>query len=455
MSTTSTICLLTDERVHAVACSAHRRGCAVVARAHVEHHVPASLLVEHDAEALATAVRQAVDALQRAAASVTLVIPQTWCISHVLSAGGRRMRHEALVYEFEAFLPIPLEELTLVLRPLADNHVLGVALPTASMRRLRDALVGHGIEVDHIAIDGFEAARESEQRAGDTEESVAVAIFDHRSSRLLLHAGRPTQRTVNLPGANDGRSPAQILGDDLRRLLPPNKTPPSRWKVLDVAAGEAAPVSVEGVAVDHLAGEAAVDAIVCHLASKNPFVDLAAGTLAGGRSRHTVARLTGQCLAAAIVLALVTAVGMYVKTRQIDGRIVALEEAQGTAYHTVFPAGELPPGAALRLASERIRLEGLTRKGDASAGLVASGPLVRLREAVAALPADVRVLLTESRIDEQQFLLRGQTAEHRDAERIAEAVAAVPGIEVRPPRTTRLKSGGVDFTIVAVPRGKQ
>jgi hypothetical protein len=78
-----------------------------------------------------------------------------------------------------------------------------------------------------------------------------------------------------------------------------------------------------------------------------------------------------------------------------------------------------------------------------------------LRQLAAALPSDVRIMLTDARVDESQLVLRGQTVEHRDAERIAEALAAVPGLEARPPRTTRLKSGGVEFSITAGPKNER
>ncbi len=58
-------------------------------------------------------------------------------------------------------------------------------------------------------------------------------------------------------------------------------------------------------------------------------------------------------------------------------------------------------------------------------------------------------MLLEARVDDKQLSLRGQTAEHRDAERIAETIGQVPQLAVRPPRTTRLREGGVEFSVIA------
>ena len=59
-------------------------------------------------------------------------------------------------------------------------------------------------------------------------------------------------------------------------------------------------------------------------------------------------------------------------------------------------------------------------------------------------------MLDEVRLDEHQVTLRGKTASHRDAERVFEAMGKVSRLQVRPPRTTRLRSGGVEFWIVAM-----
>ena len=78
-------------------------------------------------------------------------------------------------------------------------------------------------------------------------------------------------------------------------------------------------------------------------------------------------------------------------------------------------------------------------------------PLDDVRVFVEALPPDVRILVNELVVDAGQFNLRGHTVSHRDAERIADAVATIDGVSVRPPRTSRLKKGGVEFSV----RGKR
>jgi hypothetical protein len=157
----------------------------------------------------------------------------------------------------------------------------------------------------------------------------------------------------------------------------------------------------------------------------------------------------------AIGLTAILGVGFRYHAVRLERNLETLHAQQLDIYREVFEVDRLPPGAALRLASERIRVEGLTSKGEES-GLAGESPsaLEALRGVVAALPSDVRIMLTDLRIDEKQIALHAQTGQHRDAERIAEAIGTIEGLQVRPPRTTRLKSGGVEFALIAT-RGEQ
>jgi hypothetical protein len=177
-----------------------------------------------------------------------------------------------------------------------------------------------------------------------------------------------------------------------------------------------------------------------------PLLDLRTGALARSRCTET-RRLARHCVAAALALALASAVAIHVQRHRLEQAIARVDAQRLQIYRGVFPDAErLPPGAALRLASERIRLEALTRPSQRGAeeGLA---PLAGLREFVATLPQETRILLLEARLDARQWSLRGQTVEHRDAERIAEALGKVRGIRAHSPRTTRHSSGGVEFTV--------
>jgi len=180
-------------------------------------------------------------------------------------------------------------------------------------------------------------------------------------------------------------------------------------------------------------------------------IDLRTGALAGSASRLGITRLTHHCLMLLIICLTIAAAGAHLYRRALQAHAAAIDQARHDAYRIVLAAEELPAGAALRLASERIRLEGLTHSGADSETLrLSEGPLETLRQIVAELPEDVRIMLDEVRLDQQQVTLRGKTASHRNAERIAESMGNVPRLQVRPPRTTRLESGGVEFWIVAM-----
>ncbi len=144
--------------------------------------------------------------------------------------------------------------------------------------------------------------------------------------------------------------------------------------------------------------------------------------------------------------------GTFAKASAINQRLQALNDARQAIYAQAFGTKKAPVGAAARVASKRIQLVGLTQSGrneNDGQELSDMPALDALRDVVAALPEDVRIKLLKTRIETRQLTLRGQTARHRDAERIAEAVGSVQGLTSRPPRTSRLKSGGVEFSIVA------
>ena len=196
----------------------------------------------------------------------------------------------------------------------------------------------------------------------------------------------------------------------------------------------------------------AVEAIARGAASRPLALDLRTAELTATSRWDSVPRLAQDCLVGALALVVFLTVAMALQTRSTHEYTQMVDGARLEVYRDLLGGDRLPRGAAMRLASERIRLEGLTRHHEQPDGGTSGPPVAPLdtfRNIVDRLPEDVRVMLIDVRLDHKQITLRGQTARHRDAERIVEAMNTIPGVNASPPRTSRLAGGGVEFSIIA------
>ncbi len=452
MSQTRTVCLLTDEGVHAVVVESRGRRRGIVARGEAALRLPDSLLVNCNGGALAAAIVQAIRQTGMDPDSVILLVPLQWCFTQVLSTNGKRANAERLFYAFEPFLPLPLEEVTCVFQRMGGNRVLAVAVPTAPMTELLAALLNEGVDVSHIGVDALTAARDPDTDDGCT----GAVLLDARWGRMAVDPERADNLATAVFATNNGCNLGAALASQINRLRP-GDDPDRTWSVLDLT-GRASLGTLDEPAADgiRIAGALSKDEAVQRLAlaaAADPeILDLRTGPLAGRGLGAEIVRLTGHCLAAAMILILAATAGMHLHTRALRHNLAAVDRGRLEIYRQVFDVGALPPGAAMRLASQRLRLEGLTRpSGDAAVETdpETTSSLDLLRDVVARLPDDVRIMLTEARMEGGQLILRGQTAEHGDAEQIVEAIRAVPGLQGRPPRTSRVATGGVEFSITA------
>lgn len=453
MSRTTTVCLLTDECIHAVTCERRGRGWEAVARSQQELRLPDSLLVSHNPDELADAIAHAVNESHTSPSSITLVLPLQWCFTHVLARPKKRVTAEALAYEFEQYLPLPLENLTCAFVPSGNGNMVGVGIPTTPMAELIAALSKRNIYVEHITVDAITAAHALDSVNG----SSSVMILDARWGRMVTGIKDPGRTVTAAFGLSECDNLAAAVAQQLQhRALSDGGIPP-RWSVLCLAdtMSESAlePVLNNGEERPcYFSPAEAVDTVALAAASVPQALDLRTGPLAGEGRWSQVTRLASQCMLCVLALLLVLTGGVHIHKQSLDQQFTTVNTAQREIYREVFRTDTLPPGAALRVASERIRLEGLT----SVRGTVATQsteptlqPLATLRDIVAGLPTDVRVMLLDVRLDDKQLTIRGQTLKHRDAERIVETINNLPELVAHPPRTTRLRTGGVEFSVIA------
>ncbi len=448
-----TVCVLTDECIHTRVCASRRRRVEIQARGRLEYPVPNTLLAEHDTEELAEAIVQAVKESGSPMDSMTLVLPLQWCFTHVVTSPGRKTPRQSLAYDFEQYLPLPLEEVTCAFVPITRDRVLAAAVPTQPMTELLSALAERGVAVERLAVDAVTAA----DAFHSSRKAPGVIILDARWARMAVGLHGEETSAAFAFALNSGQPISETISEHLGRRFPESTPGAGDWPILHLSGSSSgtAPPSTVGDRANqdhHIQADEGLDAMACALASSPSRLDLRVGPLAAAGRWDPTARLARQCMVCILALTLVWTGGMYLCQRSLLQDLTVVNQARSNVYTRVFDTDRLPPGAAMHIASERIRLEGLTLTSAESVpptGEATPSAVRTLRNVVAALPEDVRVMLLTARIDGTQMNLHGQTAEHRDAERIVEAINTVSGFSARPPRTSRLRTGGVEFSILA------
>lgn len=402
--------------------------------------MPDRLVGSGDFEELSKAAGEAIGEVARGE-HVCLVLPLHWCFVEFLRAGDKRKSDQALAFELEPHLPVSLEQLTCSFRRTSGVYVLGVALPTEPARSLLDSLAAEGVEVSSMTVDVVALLENLDQTIR------AVAVADSKRVRAVtITQGAGTACVLPRP---------QIRSNDVIEAISNQLGRSARLEIrsaemllFDLAAAEDVESGNNGAA-DRAVELLAKSAVRSRL-------DLCRGPLAASRRWQEPVRVGQYCLATLIVLLIILLAGGHWHHRTLLAQLSTIQDEQSSAYRAVFPGSAPPIGAAARLASERLRLEGLTRSpADQSVDQAPPSALRLLRDAVAALPGDVRIMLQDLRIEGGQLVMHGRTAEHRDAERIVERLATLPQIQTRPPRTSRHADGGVEFSVSAeVTHGK-
>lgn len=421
-----------DEAIHDFGIEKQGRDFALGIRKRIPFAMHPSLLRAFDSQSLAQVTAQVLDGITENT-EVILIIPMQWCFVQVLKDLPGKARTEALEFAFEPFLPLPLEEVTCAFRSNASN-TLAFAIPTRPMIEFLDHLAKLDVCVKSIYVDVFLAM---EWENGNKPKSVMVK--DSCWARGFL----VDPKTCSYHPFTTSAKGVQALQSMIHAGVEADGH--EGCEVYDVVGDREAAKITQDQECRQL------EDLVLRSASQTP-LDLRIGALSGDRKRLEISRLAQHCLALGAALALAFALVLMVQTRNTRDQQALIEAQMLKAYREVFDTLILPPGASMRLSSERVRMEGLAGKRNAASSSerkTLPPPLHVLREFVESIPSDVPILVHEARIDGQQLTLRGMTREHRDAERLVEALNRVAGVRALAPRTNRLKSGGVEFALNA------
>jgi type II secretion system protein L len=383
---------------------------------------------------LAELIADAASGLGKHRGRATLVIPSSWCYVHRIRVPQRRPSRTALAYALEEHLPLDVEQLTCdFVRTVSGDH-LGVAIETARLRPLLDALDGRSVHVDRITIDVLNGAPQSTPGGLIWCDEQHVTVFTQAN-------GRPE-------GLRVIRLAADLEDDEWRgrivQHLNGDQSPPAATAVAGCLPAQRLEALAESL--DLPVAQSPIESTRASRAFAD--FDLARDELATSTHPFQIAR-TGRNAAAAVLIALLMlAVGMGAHRIRLQERMRTVAAWEQNAYTRLFPGHAVPTGVGLRLASERRRLEGLTLAS--AAGAVERVDAVEtLLALVAALPADLRVNLQEIRIERADITVRGRTRDHRDAERLAAAIDGIDSLHCAAPRTDRRREGGVQFFLHA------
>ena len=440
--------LVAETFVHTAIVRSRGRRWKIIRRQEVAADVPTTLQEETDLDALADVIREAVRTVEGVGLPAHLIVPSSWCFHQALAAHTRRFDDQAAAFQLEEHLPLPLEEVACAFARRGNGQGTGVAIRTSPIRRLLDRLGEGGVCVERLYVDSFVAA--AGQRP--TDQACGTLVLDRgRLALSITTPGSLQPEVVRSALCSEASQVAEVV--ELTKTVA--SVQPSRWRLFDLRSDGAASLPDLSGPAEHLRRpEAAARLQLAGVEHARDLPDLCNAALAPAGGWHRTCHLAARCVMLATLLLFLWSGDLYRQSRAYRDASRLLRAREVRLFKETLPDSRVPASPALRLASERIRLEGLTRAASRSSA--EAGPsedrhaaIDALRHFVAALPQDVRVGLQDWSIDRSQLSIRGQTADHRDAERITEAVNAIPGQTARPPRTSRLKGGGVAFTIRA------
>jgi hypothetical protein len=150
------------------------------------------------------------------------------------------------------------------------------------------------------------------------------------------------------------------------------------------------------------------------------------------------------------------AVSARVRAWDYERAAAALRPERDRIYASVFPGATPPPGAALRVQSERIKLSGLTEEGGPALPAQTSGlaALEVLHTVSASIPEQMRLFVQEIVLEPGEVRLSGLTTSHEAAGEFVQAMNKLSDLEVEPPRTKLRPDKTVDFRMTARRKGE-
>jgi len=379
-----------------------------------------------------------------------LVIPASWCFWERVTLATDRFSDEAALFEFEQFVPVELERLTCTVTRMGAQQAIVSAAFTEPLRALLDGLEAAGFQFSDVTTD-LDVARRAFSDRGPTDAD-GLIVLDERHAYVALPGG-VDGLCIRAIGTGES-SGAAILETHLRLQLLNTQTPNSAWRAAGLCERATAPAAVEwldslGHETSVIEAEAATKALSEATVQQAGLADFRHGALAFSGRWESLKRKLTRCAAAAAVFFVALACYFHVEGSRYAAAVETLRHRCGEVYREATASETVPPAAALRLRSERIKLEGLTDTGGAMPDARASGlaSLELLHTITAHVPPEVKLHVDEVLLDEAGVRVSGQTTSHNAAGEIVQQLNTVPGLVVDPPRTKLRRDKTVDFRL--------
>jgi hypothetical protein len=379
-------------------------------------------------------------------------MPATWCFTDEVELPGGAWTEQAAAFELENLVPLDLEGLTCSYQPNNRGRGIVAAVLTEPVRSFLDALEREAISVVSLLIDAvlYDLMR------GQQDCDAAILLDEGRITVISGAPGRVLQgpsRTIRLPHRFD----AAFLRNRLHVVLGRMPGAPKAWRVRPLS-GRADPEVVvhlleeAGASVSSVLPADTIESLARAASSGDPPLDLRHDKLCYSGRWAALSRTATRCGVALAILLSTLGVTLHVGAEGLEREREALLEMQRQTFQGVHPGQPVPPGVALRLRSECIKLEGLTKGnagGQANIRQPGAEPLERLCRTVGEIPPHMKLFVTELLVDETSLRMDGQTTAHNVAGSLVQAFNRLPDLDVDPPRTKLRKDKTVDFRIHA------
>jgi hypothetical protein len=410
----------------------------LVAHGPQRQSVPTSPVPADQASSVAAALRE----LGYAGQGVLLAIPSAWCMAASFDEQPtRKDRRTALLYQFEACLPLPAEEI------VADfishgGRCLGVGVQVRTVKPLIEALESAGVSIQSIVPAALVAIDELGHDRGWTEPLV---LLEHEGGVDLLElSGGAVTGWSLLP--RDAKSIALTVSMAASRL------PGGEARRVRAVAGEEllgslrqAGLEMEADSSASLADAVGVAAQALLQGRRLPPVELRLGALGVPDPLRPVRRPLNAGLAAAALLLLSLTAGLLVRAIRDADLAEQYDQDQRQLYAQAFPGSAVPSSVLSRLRA--VWREMAPSAGAALTDAPQLSALRTLHDALAGLPQDVDYQLEIVDVGEDGFTLSGRVPAYEQADLLAAAIRTSSGYHVSPPAIRR-EADGAAFTIV-------
>lgn len=408
--------------------------------------------------------------------TATLVIPSHWCLLRSAAVPVRRFDSRVAAMELEPQLPSPLENYVYAARRTGETKAVVACVHHAPLQRMFGVFEKHGLFIESIYC---EADVLASAELGSEETVDGIIVRDGVRTVLVRldaesrepHSAVTTANCSHKPDCSDSQGQTVQVGastgptwldGNLYRQLASWPLLPRRLRIYEFneaaanegAAGEVRPSEQQSdLELEFVNGRNLMEVVTAQVVTGRNLLNLRNGPLLSTRRYAVLERRLFATGCALVLLVAIAAGGLRWKNHRIAAALAELQPQPAKIYKDLFPDSPPPAaGAALRLHSERIKLEGLTSRSPLAAGTIldrATDPLRLLRDLVLTLPENLKLNMRELLIDDGQLVVSGGTTSHAAAGLVVQALNGSGNWECAPPETKLQKDQTVDFRIAA------